>query len=128
MKFAITNNRFTNCFGYYAGALHIVLQIVNSNISNNEFSGNVKYGLESQTKFEFGISLAVQQAGHQPLPALGSPVLKHGQLAAHCSTEYSLEFVSQTQFYVTSPLLQQVGQIIPARGSFVGKHGQSQVV
>ncbi|KAA6398858.1 MAG: hypothetical protein EZS28_005619 [Streblomastix strix] len=90
--------------------------------------GYFAFGLESQTQFEFGMSFVTQQAGHQPLPALGSPVLKHGQLAAHCSTEQSLTFVSQTQLYVTSPLLQQVGQIIPARGSFVGKHGQSQVV
>ncbi|KAA6373184.1 MAG: hypothetical protein EZS28_031291 [Streblomastix strix] len=37
------------------------------------------FGLESQTQFEFGAFGPVQQAGHQPLPARGSPVLKHGQ-------------------------------------------------
>ncbi|KAA6391676.1 MAG: hypothetical protein EZS28_012797 [Streblomastix strix] len=48
MKLVITNNRFTNCFGYYAGALHNALQTVNCNISNNEFSGNGKYGLDQK--------------------------------------------------------------------------------
>ncbi|KAA6389407.1 MAG: hypothetical protein EZS28_015067 [Streblomastix strix] len=92
-----------------------------------EDGGQFAFELESQTQFEFGISFATQQAGHQPLPALGSPVLKHGQSEAHCSTEYSLEFVSQTQLYVTSSLTQKIGQITPARGSFVGKHGQPYV-
>ncbi|KAA6367343.1 MAG: hypothetical protein EZS28_037130 [Streblomastix strix] len=37
------------------------------------------FGFESQTQLDVGIFGPVQQAGHQPLPARGSPVLKHGQ-------------------------------------------------
>ncbi|KAA6373595.1 MAG: hypothetical protein EZS28_030878 [Streblomastix strix] len=86
-----------------------------------EFVGHI----QPEGQFDqVGISLDVQYDG-QISPARGSPVLKHGQSEAHCSTEQSLKFVSQTHSNVVLPLTQQAGQYsFPALGSLVLKHGQ----
>ncbi|KAA6366518.1 MAG: hypothetical protein EZS28_037954 [Streblomastix strix] len=66
---------------------------------------------ESHTQSEVGISGPVQYAGHTPLPALGSSVLKHRQ------SESLVIFVSHAQSDVVQPFTQQAGHVSPALGS-----------
>ncbi|KAA6362653.1 MAG: hypothetical protein EZS28_041820, partial [Streblomastix strix] len=107
--------------------------------------GYYEFEFESQTQLQLGQSFDVQQAGHYPFPALGSPVLKHGQVAfldKHLqlldqlllnmdnlklqeSTGQLDRFVSHIQSDVAYPLIQYPGQVPLALGSLVLKHGHS---
>ncbi|KAA6376927.1 MAG: hypothetical protein EZS28_027545 [Streblomastix strix] len=106
--------------------------------SEQIIGGYYAFGFQSQTQAEVGSFGPVQQAGHYPFPARGSPVVQFVAFVSHVHVAVTQSFTQQAgqvQSTRGSPVLKH-GQLLeyaehypfPARGSPVGKHGQVKLV